>query len=226
MMRTFGLAFVSLALTVVGCAKNRTTMDPAPPPDETPRAQLASDVRERVRELDVRAGEYADHVKQMPGGSEAENRRLVAAQFGLLSQMIPMLAGPEMPGDLSQQLRIIESTRSQLSNGSMELAAEPTVGTGLRAAQRALASINQRLFSEVPEIAKAIDAMAANVNHLDTASGPQHRWIAAQAFGNSAEAVTRMAQAMGQRVNDQTNKPAVTPAPPPAKSNEKGPTAS
>jgi hypothetical protein len=179
-----------------------------------------------VRELDVRANEYANNAKAMPAGDEQESRRLVSNQFALLSQILPMLSGPEMTGDLSQQLRIIESTRSQLSNGSTELAPEPTVSTGLRAAHRALASINQRSFSDVPEIAKSIDAMASDVNNLDTVSGPQHRWVAAQAFAHSAQAVQQMAQAMNQRLNDQSNRPAVTPAPPPAKSDEKGPTAS
>src|SRR5688572_9078670 len=226
MIRTIGLPALLASLVIAGCAKNQSAMEPPPPADENPKAQLASDVRERVRELDVRAAEYGNNAKQMPAGTEDENRKLVSQQFALLSQIIPMLSGLEMPGDLAQQLRIIDSTRSQLSNGSMGLAPEPTISTGLRAAQRALASINQRSFSDVPEVAKSIDAMAANVNDLDVVSGPQHRWVAAQAFTNSAEAVTKMAGAMNQRLNDQTNKPAITPAPPPAKSDEKGPTAS
>ena len=114
---------------------------------------------------------------------------------------------------------------SALRGSSTHYGAEPTISTGLRAAQHALLSINHRAFSEIPEIAKSLDAMAANVNELDVFSGPQHRWIAAQAFSNSAQAITKMAEVMSQRIGDQTNRPAVTPAPPPAKGNEKGPTA-
>ena len=225
MIRTLVSSTLLVALTIAGCAKNQTSMEPPPPPEENPKAQLASDVRERVKELSDRATEYANNAKQMPSNNEQENRRLVSEEFALLSQMIPMLSGPEMTGELSQQLRIIESTRSQLSAGSMELAAEPTISTGLRATQHALSSINKHSFSEVPEIAKSPDAMSANVNELDTFSGPQHRWIAAQAFSNSAQAIQKMAEVMNQRIGDQTNRPAVTPAPPPAKSGEKGPTA-
>jgi hypothetical protein len=162
----------------------------------------------------------------MPANDEQENRRLVSEEFALLSQIIPMLSGPEMTGEIQQQLRIIESTRSQLANGSMELAAEPTVGTGIRAAHRALSAINRQAFAEVPEIGRSIDAMTADVNQLDIVSGPQHRWVAAQAFVHSADAINKMSETMNQRVGNQINRPAETPAPPPAKSNEKGPTAS
>ena len=230
MIDTRGFASLVLLGAVVwvgGCgSKTQTSMgEPPPPPDPNPQAQLAGDVRERVKELQARAAQYANNAKQMPADNEQENRRLVSEQFALLSQMIPMLSGPEMPGGLAQQLRIVESTRTQLANGSMDLAAEPTVGTGLRAAQRALAAINQQAFSEVPEIAKSVDAMAASVNELDRVTGPQHRWVASQAFAHSAAAITRMAEAMGQRLGNTVNRPAQTPTPPPAQGNEKGPNA-
>jgi hypothetical protein len=202
-------------------------MEDVPTPDDAnPKAQLATDVRERVNELQARANDYTAIAKRMPGGDEQENRRLVSEEFALLSQIIPMLSGPEMTGEVQQQLRIIESTRSQLANGSVELAAEPTVGTGMRAAHRALSAINQQAFSEVGEVGKSIDAMTADVNQLDLVSGAQHRWVAAQAFVHSADAINKMVSTMQQRLGNQIKSPAVTPAPPPAKSAEKGPTAS
>lgn len=214
------------ALALGGCKKSKTTMeDPPAPLDPNPTAQPVGDVRERIMQLQARAAEYTNIAKRLPAGSEEENRRLIAQEFGLLSQMIPMLSGPDMPGELLQQTRILDATRAQLSGGSMELAAEPTIGTGLRAAERALASINRRAFSEVPEIATSLEAMAANVNNLDAASGPQHRWIAAQAFKASANAINKMGATMSQRLGDTINRPEQTPTPPPVKSGEKGPRA-
>src|SRR5688572_5489860 len=180
MIRTIGLPALLASLVIAGCAKNQSAMEPPPPADENPKAQLASDVRERVRELDVRAAEYGNNAKQMPAGTEDENRKLVSQQFALLSQIIPMLSGLEMPGDLAQQLRIIDSTRSQLSNGSTGTAPRPTNLTRLRAPQPARATTNQRARAAVPEVATSNEPIAANENDPDACPSPQHRWDAAQ----------------------------------------------
>src|SRR4029450_10950832 len=79
----------------------------------------------------------ADNAGKLPGSNEQDDRAMVAQQFTLLSQLLPALNGPDMPGDFRQQLRIVESTRSLLSGGSMDLAPEPTIHSGLRAPRRA-----------------------------------------------------------------------------------------
>jgi hypothetical protein len=190
------------ALLITGCAgKTQTTLNP-PPPDGNPEPQLATDARERVKELATRADEYAAGAKKLPGRNAQEDRAQVAQQFALLSQILPMLNGPEMSGDFRQQLRIIDSTRSQLASGTLDLSIEPTVDTGLRATHRALADINQRAFTETPEIAKQLDAMQAKVLELDSVTDAIHRLVAAQAIKTSAQAISEMTNAMNQRLNE------------------------
>jgi hypothetical protein len=202
MIRTRALTSILAATLMVGCAaKKQTTLTP-PPPEPNPEPQLATDARQRAQHLGTLAEQYAAGAAKLPGQNEQEDRQLVAEAFNQLSQILPLLNGPDMAGDFRQQLRIIESSRSQLSSGTMDLASEPTIDTGIRAAQRALSSLAQRAFPEQPEIAKHVDAMRAAVQELDTVSGPIHRHVAGQAFGHSAEAVKAMTAALNQRFAD------------------------
>ena len=215
MIRTRALAALVAATLFVGCsAKKQTTLAP-PPPDPNPEPQLATDARQRVQTLGTLADQYAAAAARLPGANEQQDRQLVSEQFSQLSQILPLLNGPDMPGDFRQQMRIIESSRSQLSSGTMDLAAEPTIDTGVRAAQRALSSLQQRAFVEQPEIARHVDAMRAAVGELDTVSGPIHRHVTAQAFQRSAEAIKAMSDALNQRMTD-ASQPATPAATPPA----------
>jgi len=213
-------------LTLTACAKNQSSMDDVPPPpDSNPNAPLLDDARQRLQDLQARNAHYASNARNMPARDEQENRRLTAEQFALLAQMLPMLAGPDMTGHLQQQQRIVDSARNQLTASSLELAPEPTVSTGLRAAHRALSSLAQESFAQVPDLNTTLTNMSNSVNHLDQVTGPQHRLVAAQAFAQSAQAIQKMIDTMNQRLGNQINRPAQTPTPPPAKSDEKGPTA-
>jgi hypothetical protein len=199
--RAFAILLLA-ALCFTGCAaRTQTTLKPATP-DANPEPQLATDVRERVKELVARADEYAAGASKLPGRNAQEDRAQTTRQFALLAQILPMLNGPDMPGDFRQQLRIIESTRSQLASGSQDLSVEPTIDTGLRAAHRALASINQRAFTETPDIGKALDAMRAKVEELDGATDAIHRLIASQAFKASAQAISQMTSALNDRLSE------------------------
>ena len=193
-------AFLLVAFLLTGCAaKTKTTLNP-PPPEPNPEPQLATDARQRVQELAARAQGYEAGAQKLPGRNAQEDRAQTTQQFALLAQILPMLNGPDMSGDFRQQLRIIESTRSQLASGSQDLSIEPTVDTGLRAAHRALASINQRSFTETPDIGKQLDAMHAKVEELDGTADATHRLVASQAFHSSAQAITGMAKALGDRI--------------------------
>jgi hypothetical protein len=198
-------AFASLLLTgllAVGCApKAQTTLNP-PPPEPNPEPQLASDARERIKELVGRVEEYAGGAGKLPGRNEADDRAQVTQQFTLLAQILPILSGPDMTGDFRQQLRIVDSTRAQLTSGSADLSIEPTVDTGLRAAQQALVVLAQRSFSELPDVAKSLDTMRAKNEELDGVTGALHRLVASQSFQASAEAITQMSAALDQRLND------------------------
>src|SRR5258706_84091 len=75
MTNTRAFAVLLLAtLFVTGCAaKTQTTLKSAPP-DANPESQLATDVRERVKELAARADEYAAGANKLPGRNAQEDR--------------------------------------------------------------------------------------------------------------------------------------------------------
>ena len=200
MTNTRACLFLLAALIFIGCAPKTQTTLKEPPPEPNPQPQLATDARERVKELSSRAVDYVKNAANLPGRNADEDRNQITQQFALLAQILPMINGPEMSGDFRQQLRIIDSTRSQLASGSQDLAIEPTVDTGLRATHRALESIDQRDFSGEPEIAKSLDAMHAKVRELDGVNGAIHRLVAAQAFKSSAQAIDQMSKALNGRL--------------------------
>ena len=218
MIRTRALAPLLAATLFVGCsAKKQTTLAP-PPAEPNPQPQLATDARQRAQTLQQLVDQYAAGAAKLPGSNEQQDRQQVSDQFGLLAQILPLLNGPDQPGDFAQQMRIIESSRSQLASGSMDLSSEPTVDTGLRAAQRALASLHRRKFAEQADVAGQIDAMRATVQELDTVSGPIHRQVAAESFQRSADAIKSMSKALNQRFAEGAggNKSAAPETPAPA----------
>lgn len=198
MIHTRALILLLSGALLSGCAKTETTLEPAPQPN--PEPELATNVRQRVTELLTRADEYAAGSAKLPGRNEAEDRAQTTQQFALLAQILPILNGPDMTGEFSQQLRIVEATRTQLSNATPGLSLEPTISAGLRAAQRALASINQRAFNEVPEIGAALDTMRAKVDELDGLTGPIQRLVSAQAVHASSDAISKMVSVMHDRM--------------------------
>jgi len=208
MIHTRALTLVFAALFFVGCAKKtETTLNP-PPVDPNPEPHLASDARERVKALGSLAAEFDTGAAALPGANEAEDRAQVTQQFALLAQMLPMLNGPDMSGDFRQQLGIVSSTKALLGSASTDLAVEPTIDTGLRAAHRALTSISQRSFIELTDVTKNLETMRTKIEELDGISGPAHRLVTAQAMRGAAAAISLMSTALDQRLNDAKAKPA------------------
>jgi hypothetical protein len=200
------------AFLAAGCMrKTETTLNP-PPPETDNLPKVTNDARERVKELGTLAEEFAAGADKLPGRNDQDDRAEVTRQFALLSQLLPMLNGPDMSGDFKQQLGIVSSTKALLGSGSQDLAVEPTIDTGLRAAHRALTSISQRSFIEKPEVAKNLENMRGKIEELDGASGPMHRLVTSQALRASAQAVTQMASALDQRLNDSKGKAETKPA--------------
>jgi len=205
MLHTSAL-LLSSAILITGCAKTQTTLTP-PPDHSTTQPSLASSITERVKELQSRASEYATGAKTLPGRNEVEDRATTGQEFALLAQIIPLLAGPEISGDLAQQLRIIDATRNLLLNGSNELSVEPTTDAGLRAAYRALSSIGTRSFADAPDVTKSLDLMRTRVDDLDTASGALHRLVAGQVIQASSEAISQMSANLDTRLNEKSPTP-------------------
>lgn len=199
------------AMLATGCARRTQTVLPPPPPEPNPEPRLTNDARERVKELGTLAEGFAAGATKLPGSSDADDRAKITQEFALLAQLLPMLNGPDMSGDFRQQLDIVSYTRGQLGGGSQDLAVEPTIDTGLRAANRALTGISQRSFIELTDVSKNLDTMRAKIEELDGISGPIHRLVTAQAMQAAAHAATQMAAALDQRLNEtksKTDKPA------------------
>jgi hypothetical protein len=199
-------ALLLSGLTFLGCAdKKQTTLAPPPPAPTTQNTMSAafhSDARERIQSVVARAEEYEKGAASLPGPNEADDRAQIVKQLELLGQILPVIAGPDTPGDFRQELRILDSTRAQLATGSADLAVEPTIDTGLRAAHRAINALAQRSFNDLPDVIKALDVMRAKNEELDGVSGPLHRLVAAQSLQASAQAVTQMASSVDKRLND------------------------
>jgi hypothetical protein len=206
MIHTRALTLLIAVIFFTGCApKTQTTLQP-PPPEPNPEPQVASDARERVKELGALAEEFANGAFALPGHDAAQDRTQVTQEFALLAQILPMLNGPEMTGDFRQQLGIVSSTRVLLGSASEDLAVEPTIDTGLRAGHRALVSISQRSFIELAGVSKSLETMQMKIEELDGISGPAHRQVTGQAFRAAAEAVSALSTELDKRLNDTRGK--------------------
>ena len=222
--RWLGVTVVT-AVVSVGCAKK-------PPPvssshTNSDREQSASsEAAVRVQTLARLADQYARQARELPGG-EYDYRRLMSGVFARLSEILPVLYGPNRTRMFEQQLQIIQNSARELSGTSSALSPEPTVATGLRAAYDALAALARDSFNGQPDLAATLDKLQAKENELDEVHGPLSRITAAEAVDLSSEAITKMANLLGQRLAEQKGMPAEAPtsipgatepteAPPPA----------
>src|SRR4051794_37660140 len=97
-------------LTAVGCAsKTETTLAPPPPEPATQASSFVhSDARERIQSVVARAEEYEKGAAVLPGPNQADDRAQVVKELALLSQILPVIAGPDTSGDFRQELRILD----------------------------------------------------------------------------------------------------------------------
>jgi hypothetical protein len=119
--------------------------------------------------------------------------------FGDLTQVLPLIEGDYKSGEFRQGIRILESSRQQLAAGSPDLAAEPTIGQGVRASLRLLQNLNAMVFANDPEITKRVDALKQKVDELDSAKGGMNRVVAAQSMRSAADVLQQMAGVMADR---------------------------
>jgi len=201
-----GTMGIALALAAAGCPKQRSTMRPPPQLNPPPPVERSAEVR--IDELGDRARQFAQTAEQLPGRNDAEHRSLAAQAFADLSQLLPILFGPSPTGVQRQQLRVVESARSQLSARS-SLAPEPTIDTGLRAARDALSGLSRSGFYDHPDLAKTLDRLDKNVADLDAARGTRHQVAVTEVVTLMSQAVNQMAEALNQRLG---NEPATQPA--------------
>jgi len=189
------------ALAVVGgCAKRQSTMGPAPEMNPPPKVQ--ADAGARADQLRDRSRKFDETVQQLPGRTPEEHRRAMQQVFTELSQILPMLYGPNPSGVFRQQLRVVESARTQLATGPQGLAVEPTIDTGLRAARDALAGLSSKSYFDRAQVGKTIDRLNKALDALDTNRGAMHQTAVAESVGLMSQAIRQMSDALNQRLDD------------------------
>ena len=197
---SYGLATVVALATAAGCAKRRSTMGKAP--EVNPLPKVEADAGARVDELAERSRRFDEVVQQLPGRTPEEHRRAAQQVFAELAQVLPVLHGPNPTGVFRQQLRVVESARTQLASAPQGLAAEPTIDTGLRAARDALAGVASRGHFDQAQVGATIDKLNAALDRLDTNRGAMHQTAVAEAAGLMSQAIRQMSEALSDRVGE------------------------
>src|ERR1700712_4631072 len=156
-LRHLGLFCLSMAALglIGGCAKKATQVGRQAQREEPQLA--AGDQSDRVREIQKKVNTLEEDAAALPGGggsareADLAHRKLMQQVFGDLTQVLPLIEGDYKSGEFRQGIRILESSRQQLAAGSPDLAAEPTIGQGVRASLRLLQNLNSMVFANDPE---------------------------------------------------------------------------
>jgi hypothetical protein len=193
---------VALAASGAGCAKKRSTMGPAP--DLSPEPKVEANAGARADELAERSRKFDETVQQLPGRTPEEHRRAMHQVFAELSEILPMLYGPNPSGVFRQQLRVVESSRRQLATGPQGLAVEPTIDTGLRAARDAIAGLAGKGYFDQSKLGPTMDRLNRSLDALDTNRGAMHQTAVAESVGMMSQAIRQLTDAMNQRVDEGT----------------------
>jgi hypothetical protein len=192
------LALMLVLTFCTGCPKRQSSM--GRPPEVNPPPKVEASASARLDELDELSRRFEATAQRLPGGTPDEHRQIVQQVFAELAQLLPVLYGPNPAGPFRQQLRIVESSRTQLASGPKGLAVEPTVDTGLRAAHDALASLSSRAYFDQAQLGQTMDRLAATLARLDTARGPAHQGVVAEAVSLTAGAIRQMSDALIRRL--------------------------
>jgi hypothetical protein len=211
---SYAAGSLALALLAGGCAKNKSTMGAAPEPNPVPKVQASADAR--ADELKNRSQKFDETVQQLPGRTPEEHRRAMQQVFTELAQILPMLYGPNPSGVFRQQLRVVESSRTQLATAPQSLAVEPTIDTGLRAARDALAGLASKGYFDRAQLGQTMDRLNKALDALDTNRGAMHQTAVAESAGLMSQAIRQMSDALNQRIDEGTgtatnSKPAPAP---------------
>jgi hypothetical protein len=183
-----------------------------------PQSPSMNDADMRVSELRQRSQELTQATQQLPGRGAADDRKKVADAFAKASDSLELLGGPNPGGAFRQSLRIIDNTRQFLESSNHTVAPDPSVDTGLRSIEGALASVREQLFPNDDKIKQQLDLYRTRLSELDSVRGPIHSLVVAQAFGAASSVIDSMSMQLEAR-NDavrQAQQPAAQPSAPAA----------
>lgn len=207
-----GVIVVLLACALSACAKQQSTM--RPPPEVNPPPPVEASATKRVDALGDLARQLTETAERLPGRSPAEYRAIMQQAFAQLAQVLPILYGPNPNGSQRQQLTVVESARAHLASAPQDLAPEPTIDTGLRAARDALESVGRNSFYDQAHVGQTLDRLSGVIPSLDATRGVLHQQAVTQSVELMAQAITQMAIALNERLDEQqapSTQPATAP---------------
>ena len=214
--RRFTLILLAAILSIAGCPRKDRPVMPMPP-EPNPEPEVNKDAEVRNRDLGQKVAQFSSASREIPTNDEGAYRQAVGQVFADLSQILPLIQGPNPPGAFRQQMRILQSSRNQLAGGSADLSAEPTIDSGLRAAYRALSGMQQESFTDRPEIGQTLESLSNKINELDTSKGVFHRNTVKEAVTLIGQAVQSMSSTIDQRLrHNAPSAPATAPSAEPA----------
>src|SRR5258708_4170954 len=163
---SFRVVASAALLLIGGCASKKTSTlgQQQPRPIEEPQL-AASEVAGRVPDLQSRINALEADANQLPGqganrhAAATAPRQLMQKCFADLEAVLPLIAGQNPSSEFRQGMRVLETSRQQLASGSAEMASEPTIGQGLRAATRLLGTLNTFAFENDANIAKHLEVL-------------------------------------------------------------------
>jgi hypothetical protein len=189
------LLVASLALTA-GCAKSKT--------DRTQgqgRDRLQQTAAERVGAIQSNVTALARTVSMMPADDPARDRKLTLEALAQTSAALAAIEGPNPSGAYRQQLRIIESTRSQLQRSAQNVPIEPATDSALRAIYNALMSLRDGRFSGNQAISAGVSEIGQKIPQLDAVRGPLHSLQVADVLSSVATTLQTMTDVIEKRLS-------------------------
>jgi hypothetical protein len=218
------LMIAAAAVALGGCANKKTSdvgreQQQAQQSQEASKGQepeIASQVAGRVRDVQSRVAELQVDAAQLPGETDADQRRSMQKLFSDLGGVLPLIAGPSPTSEFRQGLRVLDASRQQLATGSTEMATDPTIGQGLRATYRLLVNLNATVFENDADLAKRLGALSQTIEQLDTAHGATNRLLATYVVRQAVDVLQQMANVMADRAGIEGTRPSTAPTTNPA----------
>ena len=199
-IRSIHVFLLASLLMLAGCPKRQTDVGSAKPVH-----QLLEPPGERLDDLQHRVDQLRRTVSQMPGNSDAEDRKLTAQALGQIASCLALIEGPNPTGALRQRLRIIESSRTQIQSVRATVPIEPATDAAMRATYDILVELSHGRFAGDQAIAGTLSTMSQQIAQLDAVRGPLHSLVVAQTLENAARALKQMSTVLEQRA---TTRPA------------------
>jgi len=197
-----------------GCRAGRNSAPTANLPSAAPTTAAPSAAIQRLDELQQHLADLSRTVQQLPGPTEASDRRLMAGALDQLGAIIANLGYNQPGGTIPQAIQIIRHSSDQLLRQGPGMPPVAATNTALRNAYVALNVIARQSYGAQAHIGQLLDRLHRRVNDLDAVTvGALYRFEAAQAVTDAAAVARAMADVLATRLAwiQRGSAPAATP---------------